>query len=84
LEKIHVFGTFGKNTTFGSRSGKFRLLEADPKNLDFWKQKLTIEKREKRVFPKNSLFSSKIYFSGPDLETQPAPTAPNSAQNFIV
>jgi hypothetical protein len=59
---------------------KIRLLEADPENLDFWKQKLTIEKS----FSQNFLFSSKIYFSGPDLETQPAPTAPNSAQNFIV
>ena len=47
--------------TFESKSGKFRLLEADPENLDFLEAKLTIEKS----FSQNSLFSSKIYFSGP-------------------
>jgi hypothetical protein len=41
--------------------GKIRLLEADPKNLDFWKQKLTIEKGFSQKFPvffKNLFFRS--------------------------
>eukprot|EP01047_Picozoa_sp_COSAG01_P069968 COSAG01_NODE_10487_length_2153_cov_15.611490_1_plen_78_part_00 len=74
------FWDFWKKYMFLGLLEKIRLLEADPENLDFWNQKLTIEKS----FSQNFLFSSKIYFSGADVETQPAPTPPNSAQIFIV